>query len=441
MKSKLSEYGVLKTQTQYLKMIAANAINRFGDSVDSIAYSLMMYNVTGSAAMMALVFGINFLPTILLQPIAGVMVDRVNKKRVMVLCDLGRGAVVAFTAAAFLFGQLSTSLIIISVLLNSTLEALRVPAGAAVAPLLLDKDKFDVGTALNQTLGRVCEVVGLALAAPTVVGLGMGGALLIDAATFLGSALFIGLIKSEKAVTPAAEGRMDVKGVYSGLIDGFKYVKGNKPLFALILIGMMLNFTAVPYSVFITPYVTDNIGAGAGMLSAQQLVFVVGAALGAFITPWVKHISLKALITAAGIASGLIYASLSMVPGLESFVVRCGIFLALSVFMGITSGVLNVQFSIGYMRAIDDCYRGRVSGVTNALLTMIMPVCAWIMSVITAFITVPSTLLFTGIITVILFGIVPFARIFNSIGGKNSDEISEANDRNLPVETDETADC
>ncbi len=73
-------YRELASQRDYLKVTVANMINRFGDSVDSIAFTWLVYAITGNAAWSAVIFGANQLPTILLMPFAGVLVERWNKK-------------------------------------------------------------------------------------------------------------------------------------------------------------------------------------------------------------------------------------------------------------------------------------------------------------------------------------------------------------------------
>ena len=82
------EYRQLLSQRQYIRLLLADTINRFGDSIDVIAYSWIMYEITGSASLMALVVGLNFVPTVFLTPFAGAFVDRISKKRVMALADL-----------------------------------------------------------------------------------------------------------------------------------------------------------------------------------------------------------------------------------------------------------------------------------------------------------------------------------------------------------------
>ena len=74
------EYRQLLSQRQYIQLLLADTINRFGDSIDVIAYSWIMYEITGSALLMALVVGLNFVPTVFLTPFAGAFVDRISKK-------------------------------------------------------------------------------------------------------------------------------------------------------------------------------------------------------------------------------------------------------------------------------------------------------------------------------------------------------------------------
>ena len=57
------------------KLLASNLINRFGDSIDSIAFTWLVYQITGSAAWSALIFGLNQLPSIFVQPLAGPFVE------------------------------------------------------------------------------------------------------------------------------------------------------------------------------------------------------------------------------------------------------------------------------------------------------------------------------------------------------------------------------
>lgn len=80
MSIKNTSYKELSSQTQFLKMVAANVVSRFGDSLDAIAFSWIMYQVTGSASLIAFILALNYLPNIFLMPFSGVLVDRFSKK-------------------------------------------------------------------------------------------------------------------------------------------------------------------------------------------------------------------------------------------------------------------------------------------------------------------------------------------------------------------------
>lgn len=122
----------------------------------------MMYEVTGSASLMALNLAVNMLPTILLQPLAGALVDQRRKKPVMVLCDVGRGVIVALIAGLLLFGLIRPWILLSMTFLISCLEAFRIPAGSSIVPRLLAEEHYPSGIALNATLGRIAELVGTA---------------------------------------------------------------------------------------------------------------------------------------------------------------------------------------------------------------------------------------------------------------------------------------
>lgn len=408
----LSVYRPLKTQKQYLKLIAANVINRFGDSIDAIAFSLAMYAITGSAALMALIIGLNYIPTILLQPISGAIVDRIHKKRVMVLCDIGRGIVVVFTVASLLLHWATPGLLIVITMLNSTLESLRMPAGIAFTPTILSSELYTPGTALNSTLSRISEVVGLVAAGAVVALIGMEGALLIDAATFFASALIIAFIRAQETIEKK---ELNLRVVWDGLKDGFAYLRPQKLLFALLLTGMMMNFLMVPLNVFSTAYVVDSLKGGAEILSLIQVILVGGMALGSFLTPKLTRIPRIRLFIIGGIFSSVSLASFWLIPGISDNVAKYAVLFGVVFLMGVCIGVQNVIFSSSFLRIVSKEYLGRIGGISNALLCLVMPLGSFLCSGIAAFVSVPFVLLIAGGFSLLLYLILTRIKVLGEI--------------------------
>ena len=414
MSSKLSKHSALRGEREYFKLLAANAVNRFGDSVDSIALSLLMYEVTGSASMMALLLTVNYLPTIILQPIAGAVVDRMDKKDVMVWMDFARGAVVALIALLVYLDALSTPTLFVCVALISRLETLRIPAGACAMPALLEKEKYTVGVALNGGLGQVCTVIGLALAGPIVEGLGMEWAIMIDMATFFFSGAAIAALKMKLPPREDAE-KVSVRAVGRDMLEGLRYLKGSKLLWAITLLGMALNFIATPVNTFYTPFVTDDLGGGATLLSATQLVQVGGVAVGALIVPWLEKLRIRTTATVSGLAfalSGVAMPALLLLPTLAW---RAAALLAGCLVEGLCLGVLNTLYSSRFMMYTDKEYLSRTTGVTNSLLMLMSPAGTLMCSAAAAFMSVPECLFYLSLGCAVLFYIVTRMRAFKEL--------------------------
>jgi DHA3 family macrolide efflux protein-like MFS transporter len=407
-----TSYKELKTQKQYLKMIVANIINRFGDSIDAIAISWIMYEITGSAALMALIIGLNYIPTIVLQPIFAVYVERMNKRRIMVLMDIARGLCMLATTLLFMTGTLTPALLAIVTILNSSFEAFRVPAGISIVPSILDEEHYTTGTALNSTLSRVAEVIGLALAGSVIVLIKESGALIVDTATFFISAFIISLIKYKEEMHKVISGISELK---NDLVEGVKYILQNKLLIALFMLGMLLNFCMVPLNSLGTAYISDDLGKGADFLSYMQLSLVIGLAVGSFITPKLQKIKNISLIIISGIMASLgVIALAPLALKKESTVCLVGV-LAATIIIGMGIGVQSVIYSASFMKNVDKKFLSRIGGLINSLLCAAMPLGSFLCSIASYYLPVRTVFLIFGVLMLSLYVAISKIKIYNSI--------------------------
>ena len=418
--SKKSVYAPLKTQKEYLKLITSSVVNRFGDSIDAIAYSLLTYEITGSAALMAFVLAINYLPTVILQPIAGVVTEKMNPVRLMSLCDLGRGVCVLTEAALYAMGLLTTPLILLGVLINSTLEALSTPAGVGIVPRLLSEELYTAGIALRKTLSSTMELIGLACAGAIVGALGISAALAIDAGTFLLSAALIACIRP--APLEAAPGEEEnarlaskISHIAHELRGVFVQIARTPLLRAVVLLGMALNFTAVPYSVFFTPYVTTNLGGDAYALSLLQIAFIVGMMIGSYVTPHLDRLSARVQILIGGFGAALCYLAMAVFPSVAPYTLRLALTCCDTFVFGAFNAMLSIAFSAAFMRSTPTDQLTRTSGAVNAVLTCAMPVGALLCSALVSFISVPAMLAFGGLLCLAIFAAMSRMRAYNNL--------------------------
>lgn len=403
MTNETTSYRPLLTQREYLKLIAANVVNRFGDSIDAIAFSWLMYEITQSAALMALILGLNYLPTILLQPFTGALVEHLSKKKVMIVFDIGRGLVVALGVLFYVRGMLTPALLIAFTLVISTMEAFRSPAGAAIVPKLITPELYKVGIALNQSASRVTELIGLAAAGGVVALLGCQGALLIDAGTFFISALIIAFIRLTETFD---RGKINVASTMESFKDGFGLVRSNRILVVLLLIGALMNFTFVPINSFAVPFVVDILHGGAEMFSVMEILMVASMAVGSAIAPKITRISGRAQLIGSGLIEGASLCLFALGAYVDGAALQYGIVFFSCLLLGFFAGIINVVFSAAFLRLVPPDYMARLSGLSTAILVASMPIGSFLCSALAAVLPVPVAILASGILAFLLYSVI-----------------------------------
>lgn len=418
--TKQSGYGTLLANRQYRKYIIATVIGRFGDSIDSIAYGWMVYALTGSRAWLSVVFGVNALPTILLQPFAGVWVERMDKKKVVVLCDIGRGAIVALTGALFALGWLQPWHLLVLTFLNSTLEAFRGPAGTSLLPRILQRDQFDHAMGLSGTLSRIAEMVGLGAAGALVGLLGIGGTLIVDAATFILSAV---LLMFTRLKPQAQQEEAMQQSFWKSAKDGLACLTGNKVILWMCIIGCVINPLLIPLNTLMTAFVQENLQLGVEALSTFSVVLSLMMGIGALAYPLVRKKLSFAHIIRYGVATiGIAYALLVLAPLPSGGFMRLAVLIGASALVGIAASQVSTATSAMFIKTVPESHLGRVSALFNAMAMGITPLASFaVAGVVTV---VPINWLY-GIMGIITFAIA-FALWLNKVTRHLGEEQTDA---------------
>lgn len=400
-------YRQVLTQKEYCKIIFANLISRFGDSIDAIAFTWLVYDVTKSASWAAIITACNMLPTILLQPFAGAAVERRNKKAIMIGSDIIRGLVVAALAFCYLTNQIHPWVLLAFTLIISSVEAFCMPASTAVIPKILDEKYYEYGMALNKVGSMIMQLVGTGAAGLIIGMFGVHIAILIDAVTFFGAAVVKMFLKvKEDLTTTAGESVENVAKQYMTLLkEGFVYVKGKRVLLNLIILAFFVNGMMVPINSFLAPLVSDVLGQKSELLSVVGMAISVGTLLGSVLYPMIsKKISVKAFVFLTGL---LVSASVScMTVGnlfqdkiLLVYVVTGGVTILLGMGAGLLSSMLGVQF----MKTVKEEYLARAGALLDAGATAAMPLVSFLMSAIVKFVPVKNLIIASGGFCAIIF--------------------------------------
>lgn len=407
MKLLLDRYKTLRTQKEFLKIILANLINRFGDSIDAIAFAWLVYQITHDASWSAIMVGVNILPTIFLQPLMGGVVERIKKQKIMVLCDIGRGISVALIAILYLMGILNPWMLLVITIINSSLEAMRVPAGIAIVPKLLDKECYDVGVSMNSSLSQVMQLIGTGCAGIIIAFFGMTTAIFIDALTFFISAIIIAWIHYQEKLNSA---KLSVKSYLNTMKEGFRYVASRDIIVLLCILGALLNMLAAPLNSLLPAFIDQVMHGNSNTLSILSVSMTIGMLMGTFLYPmFSKYINGKIAFVGTMICSGLFYIFIIFVPslGLSPLIMNIIITLLFVIF-GIGIAIANTWVSIFFMTYIDEDYMARCGAVFNASVCASLPIVSFTISGVLKIFSLSNILVFTGVMSIII-GIILFS--------------------------------
>ena len=399
---KKHSYKDVFTQTEYVKIMAAALINRFGDSIDAIASTWIVYQLTSSAAWSALIFGVNNLPTVVVTPLAGPWVEGRNKKQIMIVTDIIRAIVVAAVASLFLFNLLQPWMLLISTIIISTAEAFRRPADSALTPMVLSEELYEYGMSLHSSLSQAVQLVGVACAAGIIGFVGVTGALYIDMITFVLSAAIILFVKTNEAISEKVK---FVFAEYLGdLKDGLKYVSKDAVIVVILLDSIFLNAVLVPINGLQAPMSEELLHGGVEILSIFSSAITLGMLLGSFVYPmFTNKIKNGSVLQIVSMGVALFYILLVVAePLYKSKIFAFGIVAVLSFILGFLISFGNCMSSVLFMKKVDKEYIARASAILVAGCVAAMPVISFIVSAVVVFVSVKTIFLICGVLSVIV---------------------------------------
>ncbi len=383
-------------------MIAANLISRFGDSVDAIAYSWMVYQLTGSTAWLSVILGVNMIPTVLFQPLGGGLTEYFRKKRVIVICDIARGAVVFLTGVCMLTGVLRPWHLLIFTFVNSSIEALRIPNGLAILPQILKKENYKAAISMDQGVRRTSELIGMGCAGIIIGWLGIGGALFVDAVTFLASGLLLSFLQVNEEKRKNV--RFQIQGYAGTLKEGFVYFKKSELAVMVCVICVVQNLCTLPIENLQAAYISEYLRLDVFAMSVGGTAITIGMILGALCLPAVSQkISEKRLLIQGGILIGILYFIYIMIGMIPVDAGKYISYFAAAFVFGVLNSMIGVTVQVIFVSRIPEEFVGRISGIFNALACSALPVGSFLLAGLSAFFTIAELYLLTGTISIAAF--------------------------------------
>jgi DHA3 family macrolide efflux protein-like MFS transporter len=242
-------------------------VSTIGSGLTGFALGVWIYQETGSVTLFAMNMLAFAVPNLLVSPFAGALVDRWDRRWVMIMSDTGAGLATLSIALLYMTGNLAVWNIILATAFNSAFSTFQWPAYSAVTTLLVPKEQLGRAGGMVQIGEAISQLLAPAAAGALFVTIGLGGVIAIDFATYLFavSTLLVVRVPSPERSEAGVEGQ---GSIWKEALYGWTYISSRTGLLGLLLIFAATNFFTGLIEPLIMPMIMD-------MTSAAVLGYVV----------------------------------------------------------------------------------------------------------------------------------------------------------------------
>jgi MFS family permease len=370
-----SPTSVLRTNRNFRLLYFGQAISQLGDWFNSVAVFALMLDLTGSATAVAWMMIVQFLPMAIVGPLAGVFVDRLDRRRLMIAADLFRGVMILGLLLIHRREQVWIAYVVTAVCVSA--QAFFEPARTATIPNITSADELMPANALSSATWSAMLALGASIGGLVTALSGRNVAFVLNAASFFASAILISRTRYDSSPPPSRRrtGFATMTGV-PDLLEGLRYVRRHSHVAALLFVkagwglagGVLLLLTIFGQRIF--PVGATSAG-GIGILYGAR---GIGAGLGPIALRWIlgqKPQTLRRTIGPAYFIVGGFYVLLAGAPTLPlaALCVLCAHF---------GGSILWVFSTVLLQMEVPDRFRGRVFSAELALVTLTSSISSYI---------------------------------------------------------------
>ncbi len=352
---------------KFFTIWAGQAISLITSAILQMAIIFYLTEKTGSAMVLSMASLIGFLPYAILGPAIGVLVDRYDRKKIMICADLSIAAAGAVLAIVALYMDLPVWLVMVVLFIRSIGTAFHSPALNAATPLLVPAEQLTKCAGYSQSVQSVSYIVSPAVAALLYSLWELNAIIAIDVFGAVIASITVAMVSIPKL-------NDQVQGLKTNFLkemkEGIVILKQNKGLFALLLLGTLYTFAYMPINALF-PLINMNYFNGTPVhISITEISFASGMLAGGLVLGILGSCKKRILLIAGSffiMGASLVITGLLPPSGFVIFVVCCAI-MGLSV--PFYSGVQTALFQ----EKIQPEYLGRVFSLIGSIMSLAMPI-------------------------------------------------------------------
>ena len=351
--------GGMKT---FLIMWFGQLVSLMGTGMTRFALMIWAYNQTGEATTLALLGFFAFVFQIVLSPVAGVIVDRLDRRLILLLSDLGSGIMTGALLLLFATGSLQIWHLYVAEALTGAFEAFQIPAYAAATTMLVPQKHYARASGLRSLAMDASRVIAPFAAGALLTVIDISGIMLIDVTTFLVAVGTLLIVRIPRP-TITEEGKTARGNWWHETRSGFRYITERPGLLGLMGVFAGINFFAtLAYFSILPPMILARTGNDQVVLATVQSMLGIGGIVGGILlSVWGgprRQIHAICLGTALSYLSGDLFFAIGRTPQVWTIAAFCT-----AVFIPF---IVGANYAIWQAKVAPDM-QGRVFGVQRTV--------------------------------------------------------------------------
>jgi len=369
----------------YRLFFGGQSVSLIGTWMQRIAMGWLAYRLTNSAMLLGVVGFAGQIPTFILSPFAGVLADRWNRRRTLVVTQILSMVQALILAVLILTGSVRVWHLISLAVVLGAVNALDIPVRQAFVVQMVERRDLGNAIALNSSMVNAARLLGPSIAGILIAAFGEGICFLVNALSYVGVILALIAMRLPSYEAPTHNGH-----VLAGLREGFVYVWGSKPIKYIIALLALVSLMGMPYQLLMPIFARDILHGG-----PHTLGFLVGSSgLGAL----VGTVYLAARRTVHGLGRVIPIAAAVFGLGLAAFALSHVLWLSLALVLVAGFGMMVQMASSNTVlqTIVDDDKRGRVMSFYTMAFMGMAPFGSLLAGALASEIGAPRTLVIGG---------------------------------------------
>lgn len=240
----------------FILMWQGHAVSVFGDVLYSIAIGYWVYHETGSTGLMGLMSSISMFVAMFLNPFTGAIVDRINRKKVLIVADVIRGVLMLGVGAMALSGKLSVELVMVTAFVAALCGSMFGPATLTVFVDIVPHSELVRANSLSSGTNNLINFVGKGISGALLNFVGVEPMIILNGISFLFSAGSILFIRVPKTAKQELNQTITVSRILGDVAQGAKDAIATPGLNILIVSALLANLLGSGYAALLLPLAT-----------------------------------------------------------------------------------------------------------------------------------------------------------------------------------------